>query len=423
MLDPSIHLALQNTFGRRPPDSQPPRCLNTRHKDAACHLCLDACPVDAIALSGSASITPTIDPQTCIHCGICLTACPTDVFSQPLAPETSLLRTHRQVPSAQSLTLICPLHPLPQHNQAPPTEVIRHQRCLAAFSTFQLLELSVDGQRQLWLDDSYCADCPIGSAHASLLRSLQAGRHLLAAFARPAALHSHTLDADHLASASHPVQLSEATQPAYTRRGLFKAVGQIVQQRTTEIVENLPPPVPTGPVPVAERLPARVPASRQHFNQQVQRLAAASAASAALLPTAIVPYGNLTIADDRCCACELCARFCPSSALRFVSSTKTDDGPTHFVLEFAPTLCLDCNICTATCPEDAITMLDTVPAEALQHPTASPLVSGELTPCQQCGTLTRIQPHADAPLCYICRRTIAKPDLLSDLFRKLDATS
>ena len=55
------------------------RCLNARFKQADCHTCVDACPVDAIHLDGQ---QVWLDSETCARCGACVWQCPTEVFAQ-----------------------------------------------------------------------------------------------------------------------------------------------------------------------------------------------------------------------------------------------------------------------------------------------------------------------------------------------------
>jgi len=43
----------------------------------ACGSCLEACPVEAIAIGE----VYFIDPNTCIDCGACATECPTEAIS------------------------------------------------------------------------------------------------------------------------------------------------------------------------------------------------------------------------------------------------------------------------------------------------------------------------------------------------------
>jgi Pyruvate/2-oxoacid:ferredoxin oxidoreductase delta subunit len=50
---------------------------------SACYLCVDRCPVGAIAVEDSASI----DRSKCLGCGLCASECPTDAISLVLRPD------------------------------------------------------------------------------------------------------------------------------------------------------------------------------------------------------------------------------------------------------------------------------------------------------------------------------------------------
>jgi ferredoxin len=250
--------------------------------------------------------------------------------------------------------------------------------------------------------------------------------NLLAAFARPASIHTHTLDSQHLFAEARLLPLTEFSEPQVSRRGLFTTLGKVIQQRATEVIENLPEQ-PAGPLPVEQRLPSRLPPSRKHLNEHLAELLSVSPAQLPdddELPAADIPYGQVQIDTALCSGCNLCARFCPTGALTFTAATTEVDAetPAPFTLTFQTNLCLDCDICVIACPEDALSLAESIPGEAIRHPQPQTLMAADLVPCANCGVPTH--PLAsDAPaLCYICRarpNTPTHANLIDDLLDKL----
>lgn len=145
-------------------------------------------------------------------------------------------------------------------------------------------------------------------------------------------------------------------------------------------------------VPVSERLPHSVPSQRTKILSILKQ----SSISQSPREASNLPISNLHLNATRCTACGLCARFCPTGALKFLS-----DGQT-FALTLEPFLCLgqSCNICALACPEQAVTSQPAAVSPNLLN--KKPLAAGELTSCQRCGEATA-KGAANTTLCFVCR--------------------
>ena len=197
---------------------QTERCLNARHRAAGCNRCVTLCPVAALTLVDG---KPVLDEEQCVKCGLCLHGCPTEVFTQANAAESQLIRTVEQLPR-QPVALVCALHPTPQHTTTPVTTTVQHRRCLAALSLAQLLALSEDGERAVWLDDTPCRDCPIGQAQSHLQQTTATANTLLQAFARSRTLFLQSSQADQpTTAASIPVSSMAPTRPCHAAVSLL----------------------------------------------------------------------------------------------------------------------------------------------------------------------------------------------------------
>lgn len=389
-------------FEGQPISLQPDQCLNGRHKEAGCHRCASACPTQAITLhphndrSSHGPLLPRLDDEGCVRCGLCLHACPTDVFSQAGSPEAKLAQTISNLPDAP-LALVCSRHPDPATTAAPVAAVVRHQRCLAALSLSHLIDLSHNEQRDLWLDDIPCIGCPIGSVQPFIIQTAAAANRLLQAFNRPLAIHTRLNQPDLLAAETSPKPVLEGNQPKLSRRGLFSALGKVTQPAEPQTDSSSSPPT-SGPVPVSQRLPHHLPASRQRLHQQLAHLGEPAEQP---VETAGLPFANIEINVNACSACRLCARFCPTEALEFVADVD------RFGISFKPAICLDCGICAVACPEDAVSFIPELFPRDLITDKRQWLVAGNLTSCTSCGEPTAVPPNAaNTPLlCYSCRQT------------------
>lgn len=407
---------MADEFGGGTVSVQAEHCLNARYKAAGCQLCADDCPTGAIGLPAG---QPRLEPDLCVSCGLCLHACPTNAFSQPHAPEAALVQS-AVMQAEDALALACPQHADPALSRAPVSAVGRHSRCLAALSVSQLLEISDCGRRAVWLDDSRCADCPIGRAQPVIARTVTVANRLLEAFSSPQAIHTHLGSPGALADQPHARSVIDGDQPVVSRRDLFGRLGHLTRQTAaTVIAESLATPPATGPLPVDQRLPHRIPPSRGRLFSQLKCLGQPADVAIA---TADIPFAAVVVDADACSACALCARFCPTGALCF------EDAVERFTLTFTPAICIDCGICALACPEDAVGFDLQMPARHIVQTEPQPGASGPLAPCSRCGVPTAGStgesrptgasagesrptkasasescPTKGAALCYVCR--------------------
>jgi ferredoxin len=124
-----------------------------------------------------------------------------------------------------------------------------------------------------------------------------------------------------------------------------------------------------------------------------------------------MPIADVIVADS-CTACGLCAQFCPTEAIVFLS-----DGE-YYVLHFSAALCLgeECSLCIIGCPTDAVSFGQEVMTDELLSTQPRPVRAGRLAPCLQCGALTDAPMEddttAEVSLCYVCQAQAAGSNLL-----------
>ncbi len=372
----------------------PERCLNTRFRALDCSRCAEGCPAEgAITVARG---KPNLANNRCLHCGLCLHYCPTEAFTCPDGLSGKLGQTIGALPRpTEPVDLVCPQHPHPDYGPAP--HAVQTQRCLVALSPVTLLELSTL-KKEIWLDDTPCAECPLGQLHPVITHIVNEANCWTSWLTDAGSISLRTEKSEPnktSASTSRPVY--QADQAPISRRELFSSFKKARQNLTTAN-EQIDMVKAGKSVSVSERLPHSVPRQRARILSILED----SSISNTQLPITHLPISNLYIDPTHCTACTLCAKFCPTSALNFLS-----DGDS-FALTFNLSLCLgqNCHICVLACPEQAVST-----PSAPKSPNIfaeKPLAAGELAPCQQCQQ--PIAHGSDLPKsCFACRS-------ISDLF-------
>jgi len=412
VLDLSVVENMLDLLGNRPPQVEPKTCLNNRHRDAGCQRCVDACPTTALSLSEvtgpTAGTTDVIvlDMEQCVGCGLCLRLCPTNVFQQRSSPEIKLLDAFHNLRPSEPVELTCPQNEQPHLSRVPNSTVVRAPRCLSALSVPLLLALQ-KRVSTLWLNDAVCESCPIGQTQPYIADSAIAANMVLAAFGQPSTLRTYTGNNGALGlPAERPLLSGE--EPVYSRRDFFGSLGRLTRQAAVAVLsESLTPPEPAGPRPVDQRLPHKLPENRRQLLSALRVLGTPAETQIDLRQ---ISAATVSVDGDKCSACGLCARFCPTGALEFLSDE------THFVINFLPAACVDCGICDLICPDDAVSFAyeDSIAPMIKTEP--GHLVAGNLVPCARCTQPVAGTDESDAPVyCYVCRTPRPQEALLRGL--------
>jgi ferredoxin len=396
----------------------PERCLNSRFRAVGCSLCAEGCPAEgAITVANG---KPSLDNEACLQCGLCLHRCPTTAFTRPDGWSTQLVKTVTTLSwpgkgPDEPVDLVCPLHPAPEVGPAP--QAVQTRRCLAALSPATLLELSTLG-REIWLDDTRCAMCPLNKVHRAISHAVVEANSWGSLVKKAAPIGLRTEQGEAPAGRQRPVY--QADRPPISRRGLLASFQQMGEEFVAS--EEKVAMVKAGKlVPISERLPQAVPRQRARILALLEKSSIVNTFSGTpqspisnlpisnlqlpisnyqspirSLERPNLPISNIHVNPTRCTACNLCARFCPTGALTFLSDGRS------FAIAFQPALCLGqaCHICVLACPERAVSPQPAAASPALFTKTA--LATGELTACQRCK-----QPIAQGPdlpkSCFACR--------------------
>ncbi|NPA91816.1 MAG: 4Fe-4S dicluster domain-containing protein [Chloroflexi bacterium] len=395
------------------------RCLNARFRQRECTLCQDACPVEAISVFPGDSSLPhkvLVDADTCARCGLCVHVCPTGAFTVPDHARWQL-RLHR---TAQALgpvpvEFLCPL----QEEKTTPAPVharVQLDRCLASLSLADLIDLARGREGDVWLDDRPCTSCPLQKVWETMARVVEQANQLLEAWGQTARVRTHRRDGDLLGEEKAlPVHRSGGI--SLSRRELFTSLSGHLVRAAFLLAEDLVPSIPSAPPsPRDIRLQQHLPRTRRHLTAALRRMGSPRQETLNLenLPWTVVQVG------DSCTACGLCARFCPTGALRFYVTPPTNETKGSFTLTFIPPDCVDCGICLLACPEEAISYGQVIYTDWLITREEALVKEGEVVPCEDCGIPTT---PGDPPLCFVCRSQREKSVYFRSRQRMGDKTS
>ncbi len=361
-------------------DAQPVRvnaaaCLNAKHKERHCDACL-ACPTDAIQLRGA---QVELDSARCVECGLCAAVCPTRVFTTQ-ENDAAILNA---VAAFANVEFACPRKTDFETTRAPKVAGARQVTCLARLSPELLTALAAEHET-VWLDDSPCADCPIGArAHPQILAARDAANRLLAAWNRGGVVRCY---ADSELGAARKVGRIGNPNESLSRREFFSFFRSNAGRAVVAASLSGSPKADSD----------RVAPDSETFSRALAKLGTPAAETVASERLATIQVA------ESCTACGLCAKICPTHAMEF----RADGG--YYVLAIQPRTCLGdaCGLCALICPAHAITLTPGIARDALTVSDPAPLRSGALTICRQCNTPFAAEPGQ--ALCPVCREIEAK---------------
>lgn len=334
-----------------------PRC---KHRQG-CNLCMQACPLGAIAPQAD---NAAIDKVACDGCGICVKACPAGaIHYPPFAPyqidQAMRGLLHPEVLLApRIIALTCKDVAVPPVSGVLPLSL----PCVGMASPFILLrafDLGADGV-------------------ALIQRGRQCGRrHEFARLAQDVRTSHAALEA--FGIEKERILLVPA---ADCPEAILLALVAFSQR-----VQELGPP----------RSAALQPVQPNDHEWQLGPLLAGIARKISPMKRTSreLPLGLLQVEAARCTLCGLCAIPCPTEALRFTG----DAG--QAALTFNHATCVACAFCLRACPEKALTLRRELDFRRLAN--TATLIREEMAHCRRCGVA-----FAPLKMCQKIRDRLAK---------------
>lgn len=332
-------------------------CLNRRHRASQCERCL-VCPTAAIHLEEG---LPQLDRPRCVECGLCVAACPMDVFRMEGAGDAAILDGAK---GWDAMEVACGRRADLETTRAPNVQGAQRLTCLARLSPEVLSALAAE-HREVWLDDSLCGACPIGRAHASILNVVKESRELLTSWGKQDRIKLYSESPGLLAANPRVFPVETTPTPRYTRRDFLSLLSlNVGKLAATAVVRSLPDDT-RAPFPAAQ---PRVE-TLQHALSKLG-MPERDGEGARLVTIEV---------DERCTACGLCARICPTRAIHF------EAGSDQYSLTFDVASCLgaNCRLCERICIPNALSIRPGVSRASL--PVSTPTLRlGALAHCERC---------------------------------------
>lgn len=369
------------------------RCLRARYPSrsagdvGSCARCVDLCPTGALALGEAPASAPTFAMDQCAACLACLPACPAGALAaEDAVPAVLECAARTEAAEASAVELLCARHPTPDQGLSSDALGLRLRGCLAGLGVGAYVALAALGARRLVARTEACAQCEWRQLLPAINQQLEQARQLLAG----RGFDGTVVSGGGSAATGVPRPLWEADNPPLSRRDLFRRLSrqsQVAAARAWAAGE------------------AHIPGERGPGRDR-RRIIRAIAALPVPTPPAEQPGDLLLDGDfaqlaisDACTACGVCARACPTGALRFEHSPV--DGEERFALRLAPAECFGCGACVAVCAPAAIGLARPAAfAQVFCAPEPVTLASGRLARCQRCRALMAARP--DQQLCDIC---------------------
>lgn len=355
------------------------RCVRARDRFSTCGACTRACPANALHVNGSV----TLDAEACVACRQCVHVCPTGVFDRN-DNATELLAFLPRLKDARIVELACARHPSPETGPPETEAVVRIEGCLASLGPSVYLTLLASGIERIVVRLDACAECPFGAAQPMIEQTLNTAQMISKA----------CLETKRITRLTERPSKGRMRRPLYakrtqvSRRDLFRrAIGEGQQHVARKLALDRPADRPDTP---AEK---SLPLERQRLLDALNRLLPVAALANAEAPLEGLSFARLLV-GEKCTACGVCARICPTGALQLIIGE--DDS---YQLTFQASLCTGCGICLHLCEPGALRRESLTLAELIATQ-PSVLRSGTLRRCQKCGV--KFAGESTAPLCPVC---------------------
>lgn len=306
--------ALENLI----PELRQERCTHFRYRYSSCNRCIEQCPHQALEVSDKGV---SLIPQNCTGCALCSASCPTGVFLARNLPLSDIAK-----PNAESISIACNPSELEGDIKVP---------CLGAIDVSILASLKLRNIKFKLKGSHHCSQC----AHAPY------GEQRLYAI----------LDA-----LSYVFMISEDEAWSLLERDDVKEVSGLDRNRSerrqffrrwlaqgSELVKNEGQPFLDVPPSAIRYANHYVPARRRmaekvlnHFNEPISDE----------LSGMTWFVGDVETGEKECTGCEVCARVCPTGAL------KIGEEDNDWNLIFSSSQCVGCDVCIEACTANAITV-------------------------------------------------------------------
>lgn len=361
------------------------KCLNELHSGASCYHCVQHCPGKSLMTYENQIYQ---DPGSCLGCGLCLADCPTGAFTSTLWDEKAISKDLKEMPE-DTVRIFCGYHDkfgMSAEDKRKGLLVV--PGCLSMVSRGGWYEMGSLKKLELRLDK--CENCLMRDSLDRLKIAVETANEWLIACGSPERFSYINKQEGNLKEKKLKVDPSGI--PVTSRRDFFVNLinrGRLSQPSMKSANDD------------------SVQDQEKKYNCADWQLRLGELYSSQNNAEGHFAYWPDIKVESECVNCGMCAKYCPSKALRKV------DGEDRSQRYFTSGYCLDCRICMLSCPKQCISR-DRVPNA---NPFDTKLVFETNTcKCLRCGADTVENPEH---LCYWCRSEAKEQDMITSVLNKL----
>lgn len=345
-------------------------CVRSLTVESNCNNCEVICPTQAIVVGDNP--LPSINHSLCVSCGACDAVCPTEAFSldefKPsefffdfLEDKENLISCKKNVP------------------------------CIAALNVEHLISMAVL-KKDIVFDMGHCDICVLAYKCRPQIESIyEEASYLLEAMENSA-----TISLENVKYKPDPKDETKDTSrrnflSSLDIKGVAKAKHSFekeIQSATDELVEHT-----LEKTDIALLRRKTIPAKRKLFYTAIKRVQKPSTFH--IVDATEVSFTSSKLLDeDKCTACQMCYRICPTGAL--TSDVKNSK------IDFDPFLCIKCSSCHDVCEPDALEVSPSYNVKEFFDPTVVNLIEFKVKRCNECNVIFSTN-DSSAELCYRCK--------------------
>lgn len=341
------------------------KCVRSLSVDSECDKCELVCPTAAIVVGDNP--LPAINFSSCVGCGACDAVCPNEALSLDDFSPTNFFFDF--VESEENL-LSCK----------------KNVPCISALSVEHIISMAIL-KKEIVFDMGYCEGCEIAhTCHKQILKNHEEATYLLEAMESKATIKLEKV-------------CYEAEEKETDRRGFLGAVNL---QTVAKVKNNFELEVVKASdeltqhtlqkADIALLKKKRIPDRRKIFFTAIKRVETPSQFH--IVDATEVSFTSSKLMDEeKCTACQMCYRVCPTGAL--TSDLKNSK------IDFDPFMCIKCHICHDVCAPDAITLSTSYNLKEFFEPKVQNLVAFKVRRCDECNVV--FSTNSDDKLCFRCK--------------------
>jgi len=345
------------------------RCVRSLSKERECSRCELICPTEAIVVANKP--LPSINFSACVGCGACGSVCPNEALSLDEFSSTDFFFEY--IEDSQNI-ISCK----------------KNVPCIAALNIENIISMAVV-KKDILFDMGYCDECEIANkCKTQIEKNYEEASYVLEAMQSSSTIRLENLryekkEFDTEVSSKRREFLGKVNLNSLSKTKI--EFEKEIQKATDELIEH------TLQKPDIALLKHKtVPERRKLFFTALKRVKKPSHYH-------IVEAGELTFTSmklldvDRCTACQICYRVCPTAAL--TSDVKNS------MIDFDPFMCIKCNICHDVCKPKAITLSPSYAVKEFFEPEVQNLINFNVRRCDECDML--FSTNTIDRLCHRCK--------------------